>query len=187
MSRRLKLWLIVGGSVAVLGGGFLWALPEIVRRAVVVEFPKLTGRAMSIEDIDLNLFTGRLVLKKLRIAERDPSEAFIQAERISLRLSPFSLIVGHLRLAELTFAAPRIRIVRTGPVEFNFSDLLARLPRAEPNQPKSRFTVTIVRLALQDGAVLISDGAVSPSREWQIQGITVEAGGLTTRAAQHPG
>jgi uncharacterized protein involved in outer membrane biogenesis len=187
MSRRLRLWLIVGGSVVVLGGGFLWALPEIVRRTVVTQFPKLTGRAVSIEDIDLNLFTGRLVLKKLAIAERDPSETFLQAERIALRLSPFSLIVGHLRLSEMTFTAPRIRIVRTGPVEFNFSDLLAQLPPADPNQPKSRFTVSIVHLALVDGAVMISDRAVSPSRDWNIQGITIEAGGLTTRAAQQPG
>src|SRR6202008_2737216 len=95
--------------------------------------------------------------------------------------------VGHLRLADMTFDAPTIRIVRTGPVEFNFSDLLARLPPVEPNRPKSRWTVTIVRLSLVDGALLMSDRAVSPSREWNIQGITVTAGGLTTRAAQQPG
>lgn len=187
MSRRLRLWLIVAGSVVVLGGAFLWVLPEIVRRTVLAEIPKLTGRAASIQDIDLNLFTGRLAIKKLRLAEREPAETFIQAERIDLRVSPLSLVVGHLRLADLTLTAPVIRIVRTGPVEFNFSDLLARLPPAEPNKPKSRWTVSIDRLALINGAVLVSDRAVSPARYWQIQGITVAAGGLTTRAAQQPG
>ncbi len=187
MSRRLTLLLIVGGSVVVLGGGFLWALPEIVRRTVVTQFPKLTGRAVSLEDIDLNLFTGRLVLTKLRIAERDPSETFIQAERIALRLVPFSLITGHLVLAEVAFTAPRIRIVRTGPDEFNFSDLLTLLPPADPNEPKGDWTLSITRLALVDGALLVADRAVSPARDWRIQGITVEAGGLTTRAARPPG
>ena len=177
----------MGGCVVVLGGAFLWVLPEIVRRTVVTQIPKLTGRAASIEDIDLNLFTGRLALKKLRLAEREPSETFLQAERIDLRVSPLSLVVGHVRLADLTLTAPRVRIVRTGPVEFNFSDLLALIPPADPNKPKSRWTISIGRLALVDGAVLASDRAVSPARDWQIQGITVEAGGLTTRAAQQPG
>src|SRR5436309_4834623 len=187
LSPRLRLWLIVGGCVVVLGGAFLWVLPEIVRRTVVTQIPKLTGRAASIEDIDLNLFTGRLALKKLRLAEREPSETFLQAERIDLRVSPLSLVVGHVRLADLTLTAPRIRIVRPGPVEFNCSDLLALIPPTDPDKPKSRWTVSIGRLALVDGAVLASDRAVSPARDWQIQGITVEAGGLTTRAAQQPG
>jgi uncharacterized protein involved in outer membrane biogenesis len=187
MNRRVTLWLLVGASVAVLGGGFLWALPEILRRTVEAEFPKLTGRALSIEDIDLNLFTGRLEVKKLRVADRDPSEAFIQADRIGLRLVPFSLWTGHLVLAEVTIAAPRIRIVRTGPAEFNFSDVLGRLPASDPNEPKGDWTLTIVRLVLSDGALLIADRAVSPARDWRIQGITVEAGGLSTRAAQPPG
>jgi len=187
MSRRLKLWLAVAGCVVLLGGAFLWVLPEIVRRTVVTQIPKLTGRSASIGDIDLNLFTGRLVLKQLRLAERDPAETFIQADRVDLRVSPLSLVVGHLRLADLTLTAPRIRIVRTGPVEFNFSDLLALLPPADPAKPKSRWTVSMGRLALVGGAVLVSDRAVSPAREWQIEGITVEAGGLTTRAAQEPG
>lgn len=187
MSRRLKVWLAVAGCAVLLGGAFLWVLPEIVRRAVVTQIPKLTGRSASIGDIDLNLFTGRLVLKQLRLAERDPAETFIQADRVDLRVSPLSLVVGHLRLADLTLTAPRIRIVRTGPVEFNFSDLLALLPPADPAKPKSRWTVSMGRLALVGGAVLASDRAVSPAREWQIEGITVQAGGLTTRAAQEPG
>jgi len=187
MSRRLKLWLAVTGVIVVLGGGFLWALPEIVRRTIEAQVPKLTGRAISIEDIDLNLFTGRLVLRKLRLAERDPAEAFVQADHVDLRVSPLSVVSGHLRLANLTLAGPTIRIVRTGPVEFNFSDLLARLPPADPAKPKSRWTVSIGRLALVDGALLISDRAVSPAEDWQIRGITIQAGGLTTRAAQQPG
>ncbi len=187
LGRRLTLLLIVGGSIAVLGGGFLWALPEIVRRTALNQIPKVTGRAASIEDVDLNLFTGRLALKKLRLAERDPAEAFVTADRVDVRISPLSLVIGHLRLTDVRLTAPSIRIVRTGPVEFNFSDLLARLPPADPKAPKSRWTVSVERLAIGKGAVLFSDRAVSPARDWNVQGITIEAGGLTTRAGKQPG
>src|SRR5262245_54181218 len=116
MSRRLKLPVAVVALLVGLGGGLLWALPEIVRRTLEAQVPKLTGRAVSIEDIDLNLFTGRLVLKKLRLAERDPAEAFVRADRVELRVSPLSVVSGHLRLTDLTLAGTTIRNVRTGPV-----------------------------------------------------------------------
>jgi uncharacterized protein involved in outer membrane biogenesis len=185
--RRLALLLIVGGAVGLLGGGFLWVLPEIVRRVAVAQFPRVTGRALSLDDVDLNLFSGRLVLTKVRITERDSSETFVQAERIVLRLLPWSIITGHLVLADVTFTAPRIRIARAEDGQFNFSDLLVPSAPVDPNEPKGEWSLTIVHLALVDGALRITDRAVSPARDWRIEGITVEAGGLTTRATEPPG
>ncbi len=187
MTRRLRILLSVVALLVVLGGVFLWALPELVRRQVVTRIPELTGRAVSIEDIDLNLFTGRLALKKLRLAERNPSEDFITAERVDVRVSPLQLVKSHLYVSELTLTRPEVRIIRTGAVDFNFSDILARLPAADPSKPKGTWIASIGQLALRDGAVLVSDRAVSPAREWKLQGITIQAGGLTTRAAQQPG
>ena len=173
--------------VVVLSGGFLWALPEIVRRVAVAQFPALTGRVLSIEDIDLNLFTGRLVLKKLRISERNPAETFVQADRISLRLVPFTLMTGNLVLADVSLTAPEVRIIRIGPAEFNFSDLLSKGKPSDPNEPKGDWTLSIDRFTLIDGSLLFGDRAVSPARNWRIQGLTIEAGGLSTRAAHKPG
>ena len=47
MSRALKLTLIVVASLLVVGGAFLWALPEIVRRVALHQIPKQTGRAVA--------------------------------------------------------------------------------------------------------------------------------------------
>jgi uncharacterized protein involved in outer membrane biogenesis len=185
--RRVTVLLVVVGSVLVLGGVFLWALPEIIRRTVVTQFPRLTGRAMSLEDIDLNLFTGRLALTKLRVAERDPAETFVQADRIAVRLVPFSLITGHLVLDEVAFTAPRIRIVRTGPREFNFSDLIPPPTPIDPDEPVGEWTLTIARLALVGGALRVADRAVSPAHDWEIAGLSVTADGLTTRGGEPPG
>jgi uncharacterized protein involved in outer membrane biogenesis len=189
MRRRRTLWFSIAGALLVLGGAFLWGLPEIVRRQAVARIPTLTGRAVSIEDVDLNLFTGRLAVKKFRLAERDPAQAFVELERLDLRVALLPLVAGHVRLTELVLTEPRLRLIRTGPGEFNFSDILARFPAAGGAAPKTgaRWAVSVDRLAVRRAAVLVSDQAVSPAAEWRVQDVSVEAGGLTTRPAQPPG
>src|SRR5215510_10369964 len=119
MSRRRKLALVVGASLVVLAGAFLWALPEIVRRVALDQIPKRIGRAVAIDDVDLNLFTGRLALRNVRLADRDGPDPFVAFERLDVRLSIPALLRRELRLVEIALAGPAIHVVRTGPAEFN--------------------------------------------------------------------
>jgi len=187
MSRRRTIWLVVAATLLVLGGAFLWALPELIRRQAVTQIPKITGRAASIGDIDLNLFTGRLVVKKFRLAERDPQRDFVEFERLEARWSWPSLLTAHIRLKDVQLVSPTVQLARTGPREFNFSDLLGLIPPADPKAKPSRWTFTMERLGLVLGSIVIRDEAVSPPATWRIQGLTIKAGDLTTRAGQPAG
>ncbi|HET7875809.1 MAG TPA: DUF748 domain-containing protein [Methylomirabilota bacterium] len=187
MTRRRKVWLAVLLVLVVLGGAFLWALPEIVRRQALTRIPALTGRQVKIEDIDLNLFTRRLAVKNLRLAERDPARAFVEFERLEARWSWLSLLAAHIRLTDVRLVAPVIQLVRTGPRDFNFSDLLDLIPPGDPKAKPSRWKFTMERLGLVLGNIVIRDEAMSPHVNWNIQGLNIEAGGLTTRAGQPAG
>jgi len=187
MSRRRTIWLAVLVLLVLLGGAFLWALPELIRRQAVTRIPSITGRAVSIGDIDLNLFTGRLVIKNFRLAERDPREAFVEFERLEARWSWPSLLGAHIRLKDVRLVAPTVQLARTSPTEFNFSDLLGLIPPADPKAKPSRWKFTMERLGLVLGNVALRDDAVSPPAKWRIQGLTIEAGDLTTRAGQPAG
>ncbi len=187
MSRRRTIWLAVLVLLVLLGGAFLWALPELIRRQAVTRIPSITGRAVSIGDIDLNLFTGRLVIKNFRLTERDPREAFVEFERLEARWSWPSLLGAHIRLKDVRLVAPTVQLARTSPTEFNFSDLLGLIPPADPKAKPSRWKFTMERLGLVLGNVALRDDAVSPPAKWRIQGLTIEAGDLTTRAGQPAG
>jgi len=187
MSRRRTIWLVVAAVLLVLGGLFLWALPELIRRQAVTQIPKITGRAASIGDIDLNLFTGRLAIKNFRLAERDPQKAFVEFERLEARWSWPSLLAAHIRLKDVTLVSPTVQLARTGQGEFNFSDLLGLIPPADPKAKPSRWKFTLERLGLVLGSIIIRDEAVSPPATWRIQGLTIKAGDLTTRAGQPAG
>src|SRR6266571_2607348 len=187
MSRRRTIWLAVLVLLVLLGGAFLWALPELIRRQAVTRIPSITGRAVGIGDIDLNLFTGRLVIKNFRLAERDPREAFVEFERLEARWSWPSLLGAHIRLKDVRLVAPTVQLARTSPTEFNFSDLLGLIPPADPKAKPSRWKFTMERLGLVLGNIVLRDDAVSPPAKWRIQGLTIEAGDLTTRAGQPAG
>src|SRR5262249_61084243 len=69
LARLGTLGLAIIVVVGLLIVGFFASLPEIVRQVVVRQVPKAMGRQITIEDIDLNLFTGNLAIKKLRLGE----------------------------------------------------------------------------------------------------------------------
>lgn len=183
--RVLRVGLVVAACLAILGAGFLWALPEIVRRVAVARIPALTGRGVAIEDVDLNLFTGHLAISKLRLGAREGPEPFVQFDRLDLRLSLLELVRSHLHVTELVLVAPALHVVRIGPSEVNFSDLLALWP--EPAAGPSRWTVTVDHLEVVRGAVLAEDRAVATPADWRIQDLAVDVAGLTTRAGAPPG
>jgi Domain of Unknown Function (DUF748) len=190
MSRRLKRWLIVVGVLFVLGVAFVWSLPEIVKWQALKQIPAITGRAASIEDIDINLFTGRVAIKKFRLAEADPAQAFVEFERFDVRVVPWSVVFGNVRIAELRLTAPTVNLVRLSTTEFNFSDILRRLAAAKEGAPppkpvdpnaKSRWTIAVNHFALIRANITAVDRAVSPTSEWKVRDLSIEAGNLTTR------
>jgi uncharacterized protein involved in outer membrane biogenesis len=190
MSRRQKRWLIILGVLLVLGVAFIWSLPEIVKWQALKQIPAITGRQASIEDIDINLFTGRVAIKKFRLAEADPAQTFVGFERLDLRLIPWSVVFGNVRVAEFRLTAPIVNLVRLSPTEFNFTDILTRLAAAKEGAPppkppdpnaKSRWTIALDRFALVRANVTVTDRAVSPVSEWKVRDLDIEAGNLTTR------
>ena len=190
MSRRQKRWLIILGVLLVLGVAFVWSLPEIVKWQALKQIPAITGRQASIEDIDINLFTGRVAIKKFRLAEADPAQTFVGFERLDLRLIPWSVVFGNVRLAEFRLTAPIVNLVRLSPTEFNFTDILTRLAAAKEGAPppkppdpnaKSRWTIALDRFALVRANISVTDRAVSPVSEWKVRDLDIEAGNLTTR------
>jgi hypothetical protein len=191
MSRALRLCLIVAAGLALLAGGFLWALPEIVRRVALDQIPKRTGRAVAIGDVDLNVFSGRLRITGFRLADRDGPAPLVAFERFDVRLSPLALLRSHVHVREFTLAAPTVRIVRTGPAEFNFSDLLVGRPEPVTPPPPTAaprpWTVTVERLTIAGGRAEVADQAVTPAAEWLLQDLAFDVTGLTTRSMGAPG
>ena len=182
MIRRRPLLLAAAIVLVVMVSVGLWALPELVRRIAVDQVVKVTGRRATIEDVDLNLFTGYVAVKGFRLAEREGPEPFLQFERLEARLFLPALVLLDLRLRQVGLTGLDARVIRTGESVFNFSDILAHIPKSEPSEARpSRFTVTFDRVGLTRTRIRIEDRAVTPPADWSLQSLDVEARSITTR------
>src|ERR1041384_2339848 len=180
MTRRKKKWLIITAAVIALFVIFISVLPEIVRSIALKQIAAATHRAVAIEDIDINLFTRRIAIKNFRLADRTRPDALVQFKELSTKFYYTPLFGKHLRLAELNLVGPSWGIARTGPSEFNFSDLIPP-PEKEKKKEESGMTFTIDRFKLSDGALVLDDQVVQPARSWKAEGLNFEIENLSTR------
>jgi hypothetical protein len=179
--RALRLLGVAAIALVVLAATAVVALPHVLRRVVVWQVASATGRPVTLAALELELFSGRLALRDLRVADRDQGP-LATVERLDVRFSPRALARGHFHVTEATLQAPAVRIVRTGPSEFNVSDLLARRPAAGPPP-----AITVDRLVLDGGSVVLEDRTLAAPRSWRVDGLRVEARGVSTRPDAAPG
>jgi uncharacterized protein involved in outer membrane biogenesis len=181
LTRRQKKWGIITASVLVVLALIITFLPMIVRKVAVKQIAAATQRATIIEDVDINLFTRRIAIKGFQLADKTRPDAFVQFKDLALKFYYLPLFRGHLKLAELNLAAPSIGLARMGASEFNFSDLLAG-EKKEPEK-KGGFDITVERLKLSDGIIVLEDNAITPAKSWKAEGLNFEAADLSTRTA----
>jgi uncharacterized protein involved in outer membrane biogenesis len=187
MPTRRATWIAAVAVVLVaLVATALVMLPVIARRMMVQRVARLTGRAVTLDDIDLNIFTGRLALKKFSLAQRASTDAALAFDRLDIGVSLTALLTGHARFTELSLTAPMVVVTRTHPDRFDFSDLLDLIPTPDPNAPPT-WTVTLDHVAVRDGTIIARDRMTSPVSEWRMDGFSVECQALTTRATTTPG
>ncbi len=179
--RRRRLVGIATVALVALAAAGVLAFPEIVRRVVVWRVAAMTGRPVTLAALELNLFGGRLALRGLSVMDRDQGP-LATIERVEARFSPRDLLRGHLRVTGATLQAPTVRIVRTGPSAFNISDLLAR-----ESGGGTAPAVTLERVELRGGVVAIEDRTLAPPRAWRVEGVTLDARGVSTLPGAPPG
>jgi Domain of Unknown Function (DUF748) len=186
--RARKILVGVLLAVVVLGGLFVAVLPEVVRRVAIAQFPKLTGRVLQLDDVDLNLFTGHLALKGVRVQKQGGNERAYEIERIDVRLDYLPFLFRHVRLTEITVVAPKIEVLRRGPVEFDFSDVLDRFKGGgKTSKEPSKWTVTLERVTVQRLTGVGRDQTTSPESVWRIDDLNLAANGLMFGPGARPG
>jgi len=171
--HRIVLGLVLLGLIA---AGTMLGLAPLVRRLAVAQIHALTERPVAIETVALNLLTGRLTVRGLRVTERDGTTAFVDIERLHAQIRLPALALGHVHLRELTVDGSRIRVVRLPGGTFNISDLLDR-----PGTRTRPLDVTVDRFAVNGGAITLEDRALPEPRTWASDQITIVAHDLSTR------
>jgi hypothetical protein len=168
--RRLALRLVLASLAAfvVAVTVVLVTLPAIARWVAVRQLTKITERRVTIDALDVRLLQGRFEVRGLHVADTDGG-TLARSARIEGRMRLSSLLIGHVRVLDAVVESPTIRVVRTGPGEFNIGQLLGRERPAGGGG-----TVTIDRFTLRGGAVVVEDRVRTPARVWRVDGVEGE-------------
>ncbi|MGH8184757.1 MAG: DUF748 domain-containing protein [Rhodanobacteraceae bacterium] len=135
--------------------GFL-AAPPIIRGQIQKRASAALGREVSVGHVRFDPYTLRLQLDHLQVAGRAGQPPFIAIDQTVINASWTSLFRMSPVLDALILQRPRIRIARTAPGQFNFTDILARLA-AQPSSSKSPFRYAVSNITVRNGAIGFTD------------------------------
>ena len=180
MTRRRIVWLAL--TVVVLGLALVTAaallnLPALVRSVALWQLRAQTGRAVTLEALDLSLAEGRLGLRGLRVVDHDGGP-LAEVGRLEGRFDPWSLLRGSVWFHDLALTDVHVRIVRTEANRLNIADLLER-----PASSGGTLDTAIDRFTLAGGRVTFEDRTLTPAHTWRAD-VRLDARQLTTRGRQ---
>jgi uncharacterized protein involved in outer membrane biogenesis len=155
--RARKTALIVAVVLVVFGLLGFFAAPPIIKSQLQTRLTAMLGRPVSVGTVHLDPYTLRLQLDRVHIPDRDGRAPFVDVDQVVINASWTSLFRMAPILDALSLQHPQLRLARTAPQQFNFSDILARL-RSEPSKPDdkpARFSVS--NISVHDGDIRFDD------------------------------
>lgn len=148
--------------------------PEQVRKYVLPLASKELHRNISIEDIDISLWSG-IDVKKVLVQERVGDKAFVSADKVRLSYQLLPLLSGKLVIDEVLLDHPVIRITREKDGTFNFNDLTqggkegtkapseedAPVKAGEKTNRSGNFSLLVSSVSINGGEFSFTDKAVN--------------------------
>ncbi len=187
VTRRRVVFAAAITAAVLLVVALLVLVPVILRGVLESRLAEMTGRAVSIADIDLNIFTGRVGIARMRLAQKGSNAPAVEFERFDLRVAVNSLLGNNIRIREIVLTAPTLHVTRLTLYRFDFSDLLDLIPPPDPKAPPSTKTIMVERVLLTRGTIVARDESVTPPASWRLNGLEVDGAFITTRPDARPG
>lgn len=182
--RRRRWWIALAAVLATIVVALV-VLPGLVRWRLESRIAALTGRTTTIEDVDLNLFTRRLVVHDLRVLGEPGEPALASLERLGLRFHLLAFVVrGAYVLDTAEVVRPVVRVVRTHDDRLNVSALVEQLTGPDAGPP---LELRIAGARIADGWIGFEDRVVSPPVAWAVEGLNAELTSVSTDPEDLPG
>ena len=175
--RRARRWLLAAAALVIVVTAVLIALPYVVRWYAVQRLEAMTGRDVTVADVDLNLLTRRIAFTNLQIAAVGPTPALVTVRLVEARFELLALLRGRANLDQVTIIEPVVHIARTDQGTLDVEDVVEQWharPAGEPVQ------ATLDRLTIHGGRITFADRAVEPARTWTLADLALEARDIST-------
>lgn len=178
-SRRL---IISALAVLVLVGAFILILPELARRLAVNRLQSVFTVPVEIQDVDINLFTGRAAIENLVIGGDNP-RPLLRMPTVSVDFSRFGVLTGRIDLDSIYLQNPTVFLERLGPTKYNVLEALDFFGKeSQPAGESTRGVISfaIQRLKIHDGEVVFIDHTQDPDYKATFRSLDLTAGPIVS-------
>ena len=124
MPYNRRIWGILGVTFCLLA--FFIGFPIIAEHQVINKLESLLKRKVLLEDVDINLFTLEVCIKKLKIQEPKSETNFIAFEEFYINASWISLFRLGIFVDQIRLIKPYFYAALLSDSNFNFSDLISQ-------------------------------------------------------------
>ena len=121
-NKKLK---IVLGVVVVFITLILWLLPVVAKSLIEKNGKEWVGRKVTVEDIDVNLFTGTIKVFDFDLYESDDISSFVSFDTLVLNSRPYHYFTSKITLQQFYVKNLATNIIKENDSTFNFDSLIA--------------------------------------------------------------
>ncbi len=160
MTKKKPVWIIVVlGLVLLITAGTVYVnrvvLPVQIKNIAITQAKSFLKRNVEIGNLHFSWVKG-LILEDIKVYQKDSSEIFFQTKRVAVGIIFIPGFKEHqLTIPFVNILEPDVRLIRKGPQEWNFSDLLAA-PTNDSDKP-SNIKITLLGVNIDNGHISIDD------------------------------
>ncbi|HZA56958.1 MAG TPA: DUF748 domain-containing protein [Candidatus Udaeobacter sp.] len=174
-SRRL---IFLSLAVCSLVAGFIFILPEVVRRVAVNRLQMIFTVPVTIDDVDVNIFTGRASVNRLVIGN-DESRPILTLPAVTMDFSRTALLKGEFNLKRIVVQNPQVLLERLAPNNYNILTAV-RIPKQLKGTTPGGPTFTIDQLEVAGGEIEFIDHLQDPDYKVTFSSLEMSAGPISS-------
>ena len=174
-----KILLIVAISIAVIIAIVAFAVSPIAKHFLINNSKELIGRKIDMENLSVNIFTGRLQVENFTLYEADDSTSFVAFDLFDVNVNLHKLLSKTAEIESVELSGADIRVVQNGNI-FNFTDIIeffsSDSTATDTVEEPSEWNVVINDIRLNHSYLYYQDQEIGS--EWKLKDISLVIPGI---------
>ena len=174
-----KILLIVAISIAVIIAIVAFAVSPIAKHFLINNSKELIGRKIDMENLSVNIFTGRLQVENFTLYEADDSTSFVAFDLFDVNMNLHKLLSKTAEIESVELSGADIRVVQNGNI-FNFTDIIELFSSdstaTDTVEEPSEWNVVINDIHLNHSYLYYQDQEIGS--EWKLKDISLVIPGI---------
>lgn len=174
-----KILLIVAISIAVIIAIVAFAVSPIAKHFLINNSKELIGRKIDMENLSVNIFTGRLQVENFTLYEADDSTSFVAFDLFDVNVNLHKLLSKTAEIESVELSGADICVIQNGNI-FNFTDIIeffsSDSTATDTVEEPSEWNVVINDIHLNHSYLYYQDQEIGS--EWKLKDISLVIPGI---------